>query len=401
VAIAALPAAVAAIGARRPRNGAGGGIAGGHSRRGATPRWLVWGCAAIALAAGAGVVARGTSEPLADWDGRMIWAPAARWICAERDIAPAALVEKRWSVSHPDYPPLLPIADCVAIELARAREGAEPYRLLYALQLPALLAVSWTAAARWAGRRQAWLAMALIALAPFPAWNPDGGATGAYSDLGLAVLFGGAMVMLARPRSLGDGLIAGLLLAGAALAKKEGVWLAGGALACGALGALSRPRRGRRFQARAWLAAAVLGGLACLALYTWAARIPPRGDESYWLLARRQSLAAALAGGLRAVPEALRQMAAPSKWSLLWWVAPLLVALGAGGALRRRFAPLWLAGLLPLAIAGAACALQPDPVGLAAVTWNRFLLQALVPWTTVVALALRAALARPGTAQRA
>ena len=43
-------------------------------------------------------------------DGRTIWATQARLISGAESTLPAALVEKRWSVSHPRYPILMPLA---------------------------------------------------------------------------------------------------------------------------------------------------------------------------------------------------------------------------------------------------------------------------------------------------
>lgn len=355
---------------------------------------LVVGCAVIVVAAGAGTAARMTTEPISDWDGRMTWAPAARWICAEGTVNPRALRQGRWSVSHPDYPLLIPVADCVALGLGSAEEGAEPFRLLYALQLPALLAVAWTGAARWAGRRAAWLTAAILALIPFPAWNPDGGATGAYSDLALAGLFGGGVILLVRPREWQEGLLGGLLLAAAAMTKNEGAWIGGGAIAACAFTAGIGSRGARRHARQAWLVALLLLGLSVVIVQAWAAGIPARGDESYSVLARRLDPAAALDGARRSAAEAVRQMAAPSSWSLFWWITPVLLWLGHRGWMQSRFAPLAIAAALPLALGAAAYALHPDPQRLVAVTWSRFLVQGLVPLSILLALALRSSLRR-------
>jgi hypothetical protein len=335
-----------------------------------------------------------TSEPISDWDGRMTWAPATRWICAEGTVSPRALRQGRWSVSHPDYPLLLPVADCVALGLGSGEEGAEPFRLLYALQLPALLAVLWTGAARWAGRRAAWVAAAIVSLAPFPVWNPDGGATGAYSDLALASLFGGGVILLVRPREWREGLLGGLLLAAAAMTKNEGAWIAGGAIAACAGTAAFGSRVGWRRGRQAWLAGLLLFALSAVIARSWTAGIPARGDESYFALARRLDAATALDGALDSLVEAARQMAAPSSWSFFWWIAPLLLGIGYRGWMRRRFSPLAIATVLPLALGAAAYALHPDPERLVAVTWNRFLVQGLVPLSILLALSLRSALRR-------
>jgi hypothetical protein len=388
-ALAAVPVVVgAAARLRRAR---------GQAERVRRPRRmspLVLGCAALGAAACAGVAARMTSEPISDWDGRMTWAPAARWICAEGTVNPRALRQGRWSVSHPDYPLLVPVADCVALGLGSGEEGAEPFRLLYALQLPALLAVVWTGAARWAGRRAAWLTAAILAVAPFPVWNPDGGATGAYSDLALAGLFGGGVILLVRPREWRQGLLGGLLLAAAAMTKNEGAWIGGGAIAVCAFTARLGSRGARRQGRQGWLVGLLLLGLSIVIAQSWAAGIPARGDESYSVLAGRLDLAAALDGARRSAAEALRQMAAPSSWSLFWWIVPALLILGRQGWLRRRFSPLAIAAALPLALGAAAYALHPDPERLVAVTWNRFLVQGLVPLGILLALALRSSLRR-------
>lgn len=346
-------------------------------------------CGVIVVAAILGVLAHWTREPLADWDGRMTWAPAARWICADRTVLPAVFANGRFSVSHPSYPPLLPIADCAALSLAGSGEG-EPFRVLYALHLAALLAVVWTAARRWGGRRAAWLATAAIALAPFPVWNPDGGATGAYSDLGLASFFGAGLVLLARPRRWSDGWLAGVLLAAAALTKNEGSWLA--VVGCASC-AWSLPWH-RRHARRAWLTAAAILAVAMLSLHAWSTAIPWRGDESYRVLLERQNIGGAAAAIAVWMAEAVRQTFSFSKWSLFWWVFPVLLAIGWRGWARSRFAPLVLAAALPLAIGAAAYTLHPRAAELAAVTWSRFLVQALAPAGALLALALRRALRR-------
>lgn len=362
------------------------------TKRAAVPfagRVVARSCAFIVAAVMAGVLLRAAREPLADWDGRMTWAPAARWICAEQTVHPRVLVEKRWSVSHPTYPLLLPIADCVALSFAERREGVEPFRLLYALHYAALLAVIWGAAWRWAGRRAAWLVTAAIALAPFPAWSADGGAAGAYSDLGLAALFGGGVALLARPRRWSEALTGGLLLAGAALTKNEGLWLAAVGCAVCAPTALRRQRLRRR-----WLVAAVPVALGVALLHAWSDGIPWRGDESYRVLLMRQDMGGAAAAIGLWVAEAARQTFSVPKWSLLWWTVPVLLVLGWRGWARFRFAPLVLAAGLPLAIGAAAYTLHPRAADLAAVTWSRFLVQALAPAAALLALALRRALRR-------
>jgi hypothetical protein len=358
------------------------------------PRWRWWKtCAALLVALiGTAVAARVASRPVADWDGRMTWLPAARWFCAAGSVQPAVLSDKHWYVSHPDYPPLAPVADCVAISLSGARDGSEPFRLLYALMLPAILAVVWTAVRRRAGNSAAWMAVVAVALLPLPAWSADGGAAGTYSDLPLAALYGGGCVLTLRARAWGDAMAGSLLLAGAAWVKTEGRWLALAALVACALVATARASRWRRRRARAWVGASILVLAALVVLLRWQAAIAPRGDEDYGVLLERADVAAA-AGGLReALPEMARAMAAPRDWSILWWIAPPLLALGRRGWMSRGRAPWLLLAAAPLALGVLAYAVHPGSASLASVTWNRFLVQALVPMAVLLALSSRAAL---------
>ncbi len=359
----------------------------------AGPRWEWWRVVAASLIAlvCSAVAARVASRPVADWDGRMTWVSAARWFCAAESVQPAVLLEKRWYVSHPDYPPLAPVADCAAISFSRQGDGAEPFRMLYALMLPALLAVVWTAARRWAGNKAAWGAVLGVALLRFPAWSPDGGAAGTYSDLPLAALYGGGCVLTLRARSWGDALAGALLLAGAAWVKTEGRWLAIAALVACALVAAARGSRWQRRRSAAWIGASmvVVAGLALL--LRWQASIAPRGDEDYGILLQRADLAAAVGGLRAALPKMARSMVSPHDWSILWWIAPPLLALGHRGWARRGRAPWLVMAAAPLALAILAYAVHPASTGLAAVTWNRFLVQALVPLAVLLALSARAA----------
>src|SRR5262249_55253224 len=88
------------------------------------------------------------------------------------------------------------------------------------------------------------------------------------------------------------------------------------------------------------------------------------------------------------VPVIAGQMNRFRHWAGFWWLAAALLAAGRR-TLRRPLARRWLAAAAgPPAIAWLAYSLHPRPALLAAVTWERFLLQAAVPLLVVLACAL-------------
>jgi hypothetical protein len=94
------------------------------------------------------------------------------------------------------------------------------------------------------------------------------------------------------------------------------------------------------------------------------------------------------------VPEALRWTFRWSDW-LGFWLVFLLVLAAGHRALRRPHARrLLLAGLVPVAVAWAAYAVSTRLDHLLGETWNRFLVQGLVPLILVFACALRESLRR-------
>jgi hypothetical protein len=346
------------------------------------------------------VWAEAVTNPVRDWDGRMTWVTQARSVRAERTVDADVLRGQQWYVTHPRYPLLLPLAQIAVVDLAGLPDDSHAFRGLYAAFFPAFLLILHTGARRWAGERAAALAVAVAALVPFLPFYDAGGAEGTYSDLPLACFYGAGLLLLLVPRpSPSAGLAAGLLLAGAALAKNEGALLAVGALGLGGLAAFLWRRHGRRpgRASLASLAAAMLPvALALALLASWRAGIPNRYDERYGEIA---SAAALLSGLVRSAPAVLpvvvRTMLSGPHWTLLWWVAPAIFWAGRRGLRRRVALPLALAALAPPAIAWGAYAVFPNPAFLAAVTWNRFLVQASIPGLVLLALALRELLAGP------
>jgi hypothetical protein len=379
------------------------------------------------------VWAEAVTNPVRDWDGRMTWVTQARYVRAEGSVDAAVLRGRQWYVTHPRYPLLLPLAQVAVLDLAGLPDDSHAFRALYAAFFPAFLLILHAGARRWAGPRAAALVVLAATLVPFLPFYAAGGAGGAYSDLPLACFYGAGLLLLLEPGlEPTAGAAVGLLLAGAALAKNEGALLAVWALALGGLARfLWRRRRDRRPAGAGDLAAHVARqrpapldsagnrrapgswparlvplaplamaalpvALALALLASWRAGIPNRYDERYEEIA---SLGALLPNAVRRLPVVapvvLRTMFSGRHWTLLWWVVPPVLWAGRRGLRHHLALPLALAALAPPAIAWGAYAVFPNPGFLAAVTWNRFLVQASIPGLLLLALALRGLLAGP------
>jgi hypothetical protein len=360
------------------------------------PTGLALGVALVAGAVSLAVIAEAFTGPLDDWDGRMTWAAQGRWVRAAGTVDAPVLREGRWFVTHPRYPLLLPVAQGAALELTRAPAGSEAFRPLYACFYPAFLLVLHGEARRRAGRRAALLVVLAFVLCPFPAFVKDGGAAGAYSDLPLAAFWGAGTALLLRSRNLATAAAAGLLLAAAVLTKNEGTVLALATLAI-ALASTARsvsPRGQRFFRA---VGATVVVALALGLLASWRAGIPNRFDEAYlersaWRDVDPAALARLADIAPRLLADTFWQVDGTAAWGLLAWALPLLWLAGRRALWRRGGLPLLLLVLAPLALGLAAYASNPHRVQLAAVTWNRFLLQAALPALLAAAVALRGVL---------
>ncbi|HLX09985.1 MAG TPA: hypothetical protein VKY89_19180 [Thermoanaerobaculia bacterium] len=357
------------------------------SARRAAPRGSRFGRlvpAACALAAATiclGVFAEALINPPHDWDGRMTWCAQARYIRAAGTVDAPVLREVSWDISHPQYPLLMPVAQVAALEAFGADPDSHLPRAIYAAFLPALLLVIHAAARRGAGPVAAAVATLAAAAAPFMILG-EGGAESTYSDLPLGCFYGAGLALLlgARPRAE-SGLAAGLLLAAAALTKNEGAPLACLALA---LGWRSGRAGVRRF------AAAALPLVLALALFaSWRAGVPNREDEGYPQLLYAGGFWSGIAAHAQAaVPVMVDKMNRFRHWAGFWWMVPAALLAGRR-ALGRPIARRWLAAAAgPPAIALLAYSIHPRPAYLAAVTWERFLLQATVPLLVLLAYAL-------------
>ena len=341
---------------------------------------------AIAILVSLAALAQTLYTPLTDWDGRMTWGAQAKYMRAEGTVDPSVLTEPGWFVTHPWYPLLLPVAQVAVQEVTGAGDDQAFFRPLYAAFLPVwLLLIHHGARSRGAGRAAtAWTVLA-AALLPFPVFFNGGGAVSAYSDLPLACFYGGALLLLLdlRPR-LSTGLAAGLLLAGAVLVKAEGTPLALAALAISGIAM----RRRWRLRRGALGLAALPPALAMLLLWSWRAGIPERFQD-YQHDFPWSNFGPEILARIPFLYNQMRfEMVALLDWGIFWSVAPLVLLAGWRG-LRRRSAPaLLLATLAPLALAWFAYSLSREPAFFVRTTWNRFLVQASVPFLVLLALAL-------------
>jgi hypothetical protein len=391
--------------------------------------------AVVAAVVCAAVFAEAVSDPVNDWDGRMTWGAQARYVRTAASVDAAALREPRWYVTHPQYPLLLPVAQAAVLEAAGADPDAPRMRALYAACLPALLLVIYDGARRGAGRTAAALAAAAVGLVPYLLLGGGGAAT-TYSDLPLAAFYGAALALLLAARPRGDGgLAAGLLLAGAALAKNEGAPLAvlalifgwralqrpapgGGATAeVGAAGRApappSRPsataprpparvirggaagRAGVAEGVWRFAAAGLPVALALALLNSWRAGIVNRFDEAYPALLRAAHLWPAVVSRAGVLgPLLLDRMLRSGHWAAFWWMVPCVLLVGHRALRHPRNRRLLAAAAAPPALAWIAYAVHPRPVFLAGVTWDRILLQGAAPLAMVLAAAIQAAVGR-------
>jgi hypothetical protein len=357
-----------------------------------------WQCAAVVLlaAVGLGSLAQAISVPVLDWDGRMTWNALAAYLRDEGTVDAAILRDARWFVVHPRYPPLLPLAQAAVQETFGAGEDDELFRAFYVGFYAAALLVLYDGARRAAGPLAATLATLCAAAMPFLRFGAGGGAS-TYSDLPLAAFYGAALVLLLEERTrLGAGLAAGCLLAGAMLTKNEGEFLAIAALLLASWRLLRHRRRPAALARLRWfLAAGLPVAASALLLASWRAGIPNREDEDYFGML---SLSALVRGAVARWPQISHEAARLTFIWFTWhgfWIVFLVVLAAGYPALRRRTPALMLAaGLVPLAIGYSAYAVSDRYFRLVYETWDRLLIQALIPLAIAFACALAHSLRR-------
>jgi hypothetical protein len=340
-----------------------------------------------------GVFAESATNVVSDWDGQMTWIPTARWMRAERTVDASILEEPKWYVSHPQYPPLMALAQISVEEIFDTTDDTRLIRPLYASFFAAWLLVLFDSARRRAGTRAAALVALVAALVPWIAFGRwYGGAMDAFSDMPLACFWGaGLLLLLERGRSVSAGMTAGLLLAAGALTKNEGTPLA--LLALGVAGAgtlLEARRRSGTFGWRPLAAAALPVAIALLVLASWRSGIPNRYDEDYGAQLRKKGVVAEIWNRLPLLPSPIwKKMRDPAAWGSFWYVAPLVGLAGAGALRRRPARPLAAAVCGGLAMFVLAYGVTPwGGTLLVEPTCNRFLLQLSLPGLVLLAMAL-------------
>lgn len=371
-------------------------------RRGLTG-WIEIASAALLAFICLGLLADAVSDPVTGWDARMHWAAQASWIRDEGTVDSEVLQRKNLYVNHPRYPLLMPIAQVVVQETFSLPQDVHAFRAVYTTLFAAFLLLLYDGARRWAGRLPALLAGLAAAGVPALTFFEDSGAASAYSDFPLAVFYGAGLLLLLRSRrGLADGLGAGVLLAGAALTKNEGMLLA--VFALGAAGLFLLRGRDRLRQVLRLGAAAALIALALALLASWRADIPNRQDERYEILLAEREIWPAVATRIPLIATgAVTQMFNFEHWTLFWVAVPVVLWTGRRGwSGRRRGVALALAAgvVAPLAIAWGAYSIHPGPESLIPVTWTRFLVQGSLPLFLLLALALRDLLRRSPSGAR-
>jgi hypothetical protein len=368
--------------------------------------------AALLIGAGvsAGLLAEAIAEPLRDWDGRMHWAAQARYIRYEGSVLPLAVTRGQWFINHPRYPVLLPLAQAVVLEATNARQDEFPFRTLYAAFFPALLMLLYDGARRWAGWLPAAVTVAAACGFRFLTYFVDGGATGAYSDLPLGCFCGAALILLLRgrpgPVAAADGVAAGLLLGAAVLTKNEGTILAAAVLLAAALPLLRLRREARRAPRRRLLlrgARVCAAAAVCLAVFAfflfWRSGIPNRQDENYEEIVELGSLAQEAVTRLPLLASRVldKTFLTWDHWMGFWWLFVIVLIAGRSVLRGRRAAltrSLALVAATPLAVGWGAYSAITGPEWMIEVTWERFLVQGIVPLLLLFAVALAGLLRR-------
>ncbi len=324
--------------------------------------------------------------PLSDGDGRVTWSAQARHMRFEASVTPPTIREAGWFVHHPEYPPLMPVVQVALLEALDLGEDDRAIRPLYAAFFVVLVIVAADVGSTLGGRTWGALAAGLLALLPAVSGEAGGGA-GAYSDLPLAVFWGGAfLLLLDGRRSRGDTLLAALLLAAAVAAKNEGLLYA-----LIVLGACSLDRRSRRGMASIVFAVTLAGLLVAARKHGIENRLD--SDFEGRVLAGL-TIREVLSRLSLAVPEALGVLStAPWRGAAVFFG----VASMAGATFfRRRPAQQMATGaVLAVAVPLVGYAFSPyPPVWLARTTADRFLVHLALPATALLAMAMREAIAR-------
>lgn len=289
-----------------------------------------WARRGLLLLAGASLLvplAAGALLPPFQFDSLTRWLLKSKALALEGTLDGPLSRDPGFGFTHQRYPALLPhVANLPALLSGRwderAAEGVYPW-FAVALVLLAHGALARRADPLRAALGAAWIAsLPLVSFLPRP--PPGAGAFSAMADVPLAAFAAGAGLALldaldeVRDRAH---LEAGLLLAGAALAKNEGLPL----LAAAALALLLGARRAR------WRRAAGVAGLAgglYLLLWWSLARHFPVLDEDYAGRLHGDALAAGWRRLSFLLPAFGLEALSFQRWGLTWLAAAVLLAIG-------------------------------------------------------------------------
>ncbi len=273
-----------------------------------------------------------TNSLLRHDDAWTVWAWKARMF-ALGDLPPDYFTSHNWT-AHPDYPLNLSLVESVFFRLPDPA-GLTLASVVATVYLVALLLLFYAGLARLHGRAIAALAVGALALVPaLPHFAGYG-----YADVPLAMYDGAAALYLLlwwRQRCPTDLVLMGLLAGGAIWTKKEGLPIALILLGAAAVSCLCRDGAqpfGRR--PRPWLASVLATVALPLPWLVFTRIVRPQGSD-FWPI----TLATFVDHADR-LPTILgyflQEAASLDDWSLLWIVAPVVVALAL--ALRRLRLP--------------------------------------------------------------
>ncbi len=265
-------------------------------------------------------------------DAWTVWAWKARMF-ALGDLPPDYFTSHNWT-AHPDYPLNLSLVESVFFRLPDPA-GLTLASVVATVYLVALLLLFYAGLTRLHGGAIAALAVGALALVPaLPHFAGYG-----YADVPLAMYGGAAALYLLlwwRQRCPADLVLMGLLAGGAIWTKKEGLPIALILLCAAAVSCIywegGQPLKQRL---RPWLASLLATVALPLPWLVFARIVRPQGSD-FWPVTL-----ATFIGHADRLPTilgyVLQETLSLNDWSLLWIVAPAVVALAL--ALRRLRLP--------------------------------------------------------------
>lgn len=282
--------------------------------------------------------------PMASVDGRTLWWLHARLIHDASTYPSPEHRDPGFPLPHPQYPPLLPVLEATAAAFGAPAESLmRTVPFLFYLALGGLLIGELPRRDPRAGRG---LALAVLLL-PTLVFSEEGGADAGVADTTVATY----VVAAALALEAGAAPLAGLLAAGGALTKNEGLVL--GLLLC--VSAWLRRGEARRSLRPALTLAAVFAAIVIPWLLV-RATLPAGFDERYLARLTPEALVAGVPRAPMVLWEMLRiALLHPQRSGLFWWAMAALWLLGRSvgperGGGRRLVLPAYLAIVLVLYI---------------------------------------------------